>query len=51
MVVLTDEPRNRGTPFEPTGANIMAVSGILSTQQTRLTETFGLGISLACHWQ
>lgn len=24
MVVLTDDPRNRGTPFEPTGANLMA---------------------------
>jgi hypothetical protein len=26
MVLLTDEPQNRGTPFFPTGANIMAVS-------------------------
>lgn len=26
MVVLTDDPKNRGTPFMPTGANIMAVS-------------------------
>jgi metacaspase-1 len=26
MVLLTDEPANRGTPFFPTGANIMAVS-------------------------
>lgn len=24
MVVLTDEPKNRGTPFEPTGRNMMA---------------------------
>jgi metacaspase-1 len=26
MVIMTDAPQNRGTPFEPTGANIMAVS-------------------------
>lgn len=26
MVVMTDAPENRGTPFEPTGANMMAVS-------------------------
>lgn len=25
MVVMTDAPENRGTPYEPTGANIMAV--------------------------
>jgi hypothetical protein len=25
MVIMTDRPDNRGTPFEPTGANIMAV--------------------------
>jgi hypothetical protein len=25
MVVMTDAPENRGTPFEPTGANMMAV--------------------------
>jgi metacaspase-1 len=24
MVVLTDIPRNRGTPYEPTGANMMS---------------------------
>lgn len=23
MVILTDDPRNRGTPFFPTGANMM----------------------------
>lgn len=26
MVMMTDAPENRGTPFEPTGANMMAVS-------------------------
>lgn len=26
MVVMTDAPENRGTPFYPTGANMMAVS-------------------------
>jgi hypothetical protein len=26
MVMMTDTPENRGTPFEPTVANIMAVS-------------------------
>jgi hypothetical protein len=26
MVIMTDAPENRGTPFEPTGANMMAVS-------------------------
>lgn len=25
MVVMTDAPENRGTPYEPTGANMMAV--------------------------
>jgi hypothetical protein len=25
MVIMTDVPENRGTPFEPTGANMMAV--------------------------
>ena len=25
MVILTDAPENRGTPLEPTGANMMAV--------------------------
>jgi hypothetical protein len=24
MVIMTDSPQNRGTPFEPTGRNIMA---------------------------
>ena len=24
MVMLTDTPQNRGTPFEPTGANMMS---------------------------
>lgn len=24
MVILTDAPENKGTPFEPTGANMMA---------------------------
>lgn len=24
MVMLNDDPRNRGSPFEPTGANMMA---------------------------
>lgn len=24
MVILTDDPRNRGTPFFPTGANMLA---------------------------
>lgn len=23
LVMLTDEPQNRGTPYEPTGANMM----------------------------
>ncbi len=27
MVIMTDEPKNRGTPFEPTGVNMLAVSG------------------------
>jgi hypothetical protein len=26
MVIMTDAPDSRGTPFEPTGANMMAVS-------------------------
>jgi hypothetical protein len=26
MVVMTDAPENRGTSYEPTGANMMAVS-------------------------
>jgi hypothetical protein len=26
MVVMTDAPENKGTPFEPTGANMIAVS-------------------------
>ena len=26
MVIMTDAPENGGTPFEPTGANMMAVS-------------------------
>lgn len=26
MVIMTDAPENRGTAFEPTGANMMAVS-------------------------
>lgn len=29
MVVMTDEPKNKGTPFEPTVANMLAVSRIL----------------------
>lgn len=32
MVILTDEPKNRGTPFEPTGANMMAVRPLLLHQ-------------------
>jgi len=28
MVLLTDDPQNRGTPFYPTGVNIMAVSEV-----------------------
>jgi len=31
MVILTDEPKNRGTPFEPTGANMMAAFNWLVT--------------------
>lgn len=30
MVIMTDAPENRGTPFEPTGANMMAVSALSS---------------------
>lgn len=31
MVVLTDEPKNRGTPFEPTGENMMKAFNWLVT--------------------
>lgn len=31
MVIMTDEPKNRGTPFEPTGANMMAAFNWLVT--------------------
>jgi hypothetical protein len=31
MVVMTDAPENRGTPFEPIGANIMHVCSIYSS--------------------
>ena len=31
MVILTDAPQNRGTPFEPTGANMMAAFNWLVT--------------------
>jgi len=31
MVLMTDDPKNRGTPFEPTGANIMAAFNWLVT--------------------
>jgi hypothetical protein len=33
MVVMTDEPKNKGTPFEPTGANMMAVSFVFSSSR------------------
>jgi len=36
MVLLTDDPKNRGTPFFPTGANIMAVS--IPTLLDRITD-------------
>ena len=34
MVMLTDNPQNRGTPFEPTGRNMMAAFNWLVTGNT-----------------
>ncbi|KAE8454292.1 hypothetical protein EG329_005217 [Mollisiaceae sp. DMI_Dod_QoI] len=31
MVIMTDEPKNRGTPFEPTGVNMLAAFNWLVT--------------------
>lgn len=40
MVMLTDIPENRGRPFEPTGANIMAAINWLVTGNTPGSSLF-----------
>ena len=36
MVLMTDAPENRGTPFEPTGANMMAVCFLIHNARVPL---------------
>ena len=51
---MTDSPQNRGTPFEPTGHNMMAVSipVAVGTTQGRSTNRYvRKGLSVARYWK
>ena len=51
MVIMTDAPENKGTPFEPTGANMMAASlPTQSVHDTPSNSSSSTGFSLACFW-
>jgi hypothetical protein len=50
MVIMTDAPENKGTPFEPTGTNMMAAS-LPTLHDTLSNSSSSIGFSVACIWQ